>query len=84
MHAPLTVLPAPFPRGSFEKAKAAMELFNTLIDRVSRADDYLQSTLRPAAEYDDFTVSLSFNPAISRSANKHQDGTKQVLKLNRS
>ena len=57
MHAPLTVLPAPFPQGSFEKAKAAMELFNTLIDRVSCDDEYLQSTLGPAAEYDDFTVS---------------------------
>lgn len=56
MHAPLTVLPAPFPQGSFDKAKAAMELFNTLIDRVACDDEYLQSTLAPAAEYDDFTV----------------------------
>ena len=59
MHAPLTVLPAPFPRKSFDKAKAAMQLFNTLIDRVSQDDQYLQTTLRPAAEYDDFTVSFA-------------------------
>lgn len=59
MHAPLTVLPTQFPRGSFEKAKAAMQLFNTLIDRVSRDDEYLQTTLRPAAQYDDFTVSCA-------------------------
>ena len=58
MHAPLTVLPAPFPRKSFDKAKAAMQVFNTLIDRVSQDDEYLQTTLQPAAEYDDFTVSL--------------------------
>lgn len=57
IHAPLTVLPTQFPRGSFEKAKAAMQLFNTLIDRVSQDEEYLQTTLRPAAEYDDFTVS---------------------------
>ena len=34
-----------------------MQLFNTLIDRVSQDEEYLQTTLRPAAEYDDFTVS---------------------------
>ena len=57
MHAPLTVLPAPFPRDSFEKAKSAMEVFNKLIDKVAQDDEYLQATLRSAAEYDDFTVS---------------------------
>lgn len=57
MHAPLTVLPAPFPRDSFEKAESAMEVFNKLIDKVARDDEYLQATLRSAAEYDDFTVS---------------------------
>lgn len=57
MHAPLTVLPAPFPKDSFEKAKSAMEVFNRLIDKVAQDDDYIQATLRSAAEYDDFTVS---------------------------
>ena len=57
MHAPLTILPAPFPRNSFEKAKSAMEVFNDLIDRVAQDDQYLQDTLRSAGEYDDFTVS---------------------------
>lgn len=58
MHAPLTVLPAPFPRSSFEKAKSAMTVFNRLADKVARDDKYLQDTLRSAAEYDDFTVSV--------------------------
>lgn len=53
----MTVLPTPFPCDSFEKAQAAMEAFNGLFDRVSRDDKYLQTTLRPAAEHDDFTVS---------------------------
>ena len=57
MHAPLTVLPAPFPRSSFEKAKCAMEVFNDLIDKVAKDDQYLQDTLQSAGEYDDFTVS---------------------------
>ena len=59
MHAPLTVLPTPFPEKSFWKAVGSMRAFNTLIDNVSRDDEYLQTTLRPAAEYDDFTVSRS-------------------------
>ncbi len=57
VHAPISVLPVPFPRDSFEKAKKAMQIFNTLIDRVSRDGAYLRSTLRAAAEFDEFTVS---------------------------
>ena len=63
MHAPITVLPVVFPAGSFQKALAAMQLFNTLIDRVSRDAEYLQRVLAPAAEFDDFTVS---NTAATR------------------
>lgn len=84
VHAPLTVLPTQFPRGSFEKAKAAMQVFNTLIDRVSRDEDYLQTTLRPAAEYDDFTAKLL---EIHRNAQgvRHQRRDRDlVLALNRS
>ncbi len=55
-HAPISVVPVPFPRDSFQKARAAMQVFNKLIDRVSRDGDYLQRTLQPAAEFDDFTV----------------------------
>ena len=56
VHAPLTVRPSRFPRASFEKAKRAATVFNSLIDRVSRDSDYLQKTLALAAEHDDFTV----------------------------
>ena len=56
-HAPLTVLPTPFPSDSFAKAKRAMTVFNYVMDSVSRDADYLQQTLKAAAQHDDFTVS---------------------------
>lgn len=55
-HAPISVVPVPFPKDSFEKARAAMHVFNKLIDRVSSDGEYLQRTLQPAAEFDDFTA----------------------------
>ncbi len=70
VHAPLAVIPVPFPRGSFEKARGAMTVFNALIDRVAADGAYLRRTLRPAAEFDDFTVRLrpqSSNPACTLS-----------------
>lgn len=66
VHAPLTVMPSTFPRASFEKAKQAATLFNTLIDRVSQDSDYLQETLALAAKYDDFTVCIQ-TPIICSS-----------------
>ena len=58
VHAPLAVFPVAYPRASYEKAQAAMPVFNLLIDRISRDGEYLQETLAPAAEFDDFTVSF--------------------------
>ena len=55
-HAPLTVLPTPFPADSFAKAKRAMTMLNTVMDNVSRDTEYLQQTLKAAAVHDDFTV----------------------------
>ena len=57
VHAPLAVVPVPFPRRSFEQAYAAAPVFNALVDAVARDGAYLRATLRPAAEFDDFTVS---------------------------
>lgn len=58
VHAPLAVFPVTYPKASYEKAQAAMPVFNLLIDRISRDSSYLQRTLAPAAEFDDFTVSI--------------------------
>jgi hypothetical protein len=41
VHAPLALLPSPFPRGCFEEARSLQTLFNQLMDRVSRDDDFL-------------------------------------------
>lgn len=57
VHAPLAVVPVPFPRAAFEQAYAAAPVFNALIDLVARDGAYLRRTLLPAAEFDDFTVS---------------------------
>ena len=59
VHAPLTVRPSRFPKASFEKAKKAATVFNSLIDRVAQDSEYLQKTLGLAARYDDFTVCLT-------------------------
>lgn len=67
-HAPISVVPVPFPRDSFEKARAAMQVFNKLIDRVSRDGEYLQHTLQPAAEFDDFTARASPSHAVDGDA----------------
>lgn len=56
--APVSLLPVAYPRATFEKAKRAATAFNTMIDAVSRDDDYLQTTLRSAARHDDFTARL--------------------------
>jgi hypothetical protein len=55
----MSVLPVPFPRKSFVKAKAAMQIFNKLIDRVSGDGAYLRKTLQAASNFDEFTVSTS-------------------------
>ncbi len=56
VHAPLSVLPAPFPAASFAKAAEAAPAFNSLIAAVAADSAYLQETLAPAAEFDDFTA----------------------------
>ncbi|KAK9837801.1 hypothetical protein WJX74_005284 [Apatococcus lobatus] len=58
VHAPLAVFPVAYPKASYVKAQAAMPIFNLLIDRISRDSAYLQQTLAPAAEFDDFTANL--------------------------
>ena len=57
VHAPLALLPVPYPRETFMRAKAAALAFNTMVDRVSQDEQYLQSVLAAAAQEDAFTVS---------------------------
>eukprot|EP00891_Asterochloris_glomerata_P000176 jgi/Astpho2/176/fgenesh1_pg.00004_%23_70_t len=84
MHAPITVLPVVFPADSFQKALDAMQLFNTLVDRVSRDAEYLQRVLAPAAEFDDFTARLLEIHRQTRQLRQQRQGQQVVLAINRS
>lgn len=57
VHAPLALLPVPYPRETFLRAKAAALAFNAMIDAVARDEEYLTSVLAAAAQEDPFTVS---------------------------
>ncbi|CAK0740272.1 hypothetical protein CVIRNUC_001238 [Coccomyxa viridis] len=84
IHAPLSVLPVPFPRASFEKAKAAMRIFNKLIDRVSRDGAYLEATLQAASEFDDFTARLLQIYNATDDWRQQRLSEQLVLAINRS
>eukprot|EP00775_Hariotina_reticulata_P013551 gene13551-13678_t len=71
IHAPLSLLPVAFPDSRFEQAKAAMQAFNVLIDRVAADEAYLTDTLTKAAKQDSFTcrlLALLHDSAAARSA----------------
>jgi len=54
--APISLLPVTYPRDTFMQAKRAAIAFNSMIDAVSRDDEYIRRVLEPAARFDDFTV----------------------------
>lgn len=58
IHAPFSLFPTPFPRSEFELVQRSMPLFSSLVHAVSQDAQYLTSTLRAAAQYDDFTGKL--------------------------
>jgi hypothetical protein len=58
VHAPLTLLPSPFPRQAFSQAIELAPLFNRLIDRVSQDADFLQQALARTRKADSFTARL--------------------------
>ncbi len=57
-----------------------MPIFNSLIDRISRDSKYLQQTLAPAAEFDDFTVRSNL-PAITPCTRGHGNPLADVCLL---
>lgn len=56
VHAPLALLPVPYPQQTFLQAKQAAKVFNLMIDRVAQDEQYLTQVLAAAAQYDEFTV----------------------------
>ena len=57
LHAPMALLPMPYPLATFQRAKAAACVFNSMIDRVAADGPYLEAVLASAAAHDEFTVS---------------------------
>ena len=57
-HAPVSLLPTPFPRGAFERAVAVSPSFAELSDVVSRDHAFLETTLAGVLETDAFTRAL--------------------------
>ncbi|KAI7842580.1 hypothetical protein COHA_003684 [Chlorella ohadii] len=58
VHAPLALLPVPYPRETFEQAKQAALAFNSMIDAVAADEAYLQEVLAAAAQEDEFMARL--------------------------
>ena len=54
-HAPMSLLPTPFPRDVFELALRVSPSFASLSDAVSRDDEFLRTTLAGVVKTDDFT-----------------------------
>ncbi|GLI68541.1 hypothetical protein VaNZ11_012982 [Volvox africanus] len=85
IHAPLSLMPVPYPRGRFELAQQVMPLFNRLVDAVATDEAYLESTLGPAALYDTFTGRLLKTLQATRAARAlHEAGREVVLGVHRS
>tara|TARA_B110000977_G_scaffold200338_1_gene290478 strand:+ start:1749 stop:3269 length:1521 start_codon:yes stop_codon:yes gene_type:complete len=57
-HAPISLLPTPFPRDVFDLAVAVSPRFAELSDLVSRDHEFLQEQLSGVLETDDFTKAL--------------------------
>ena len=57
-HAPVSLLPTPFPRAAFELAAEVSPLFAELSDSVSRDHAFLETTLSGVLETDAFTRAL--------------------------
>ena len=57
-HAPVSLLPTPFPRGAFELAVEVSPFFAELSDLVSRDHAFLETTLSGVLETDAFTKRL--------------------------
>lgn len=81
IHTPFTMNPFPFPRCQFEKAVSLAQLFNILVEKITRNSKWLIETLEPTAVSDSFIFRL-----IDIYKNILVNGTKQpfTLAINRS
>ena len=83
IHAPFALHPTPFPTAEFELVQRSMPLFSSLVHAVSRDEQYLNTVLARAAQYDEFTRNLL--QAWQDSAEQRAKfGSRVVLGLHRS
>ena len=75
-HAPCSLLPFPFPAALFHQSIALAEIFNVLIDRVSRDYAWLSSTVRTTVAHDEFT-----RRQLEILDSVHREGVAQPLQL---
>ncbi len=57
-HAPIGLLPAQYPKETFEKVSRIQPALNELVDRISRDRDFLQLHLEKVSQADPFTKKL--------------------------
>jgi glutathione synthase len=58
VHAPVALLPSPFPKDQFEFAYHLQPLFNHLVETVASSPEFLLESLEEVGEMDDFTGRL--------------------------
>ncbi|KAM7404258.1 hypothetical protein PAMP_011624 [Pampus punctatissimus] len=80
-HIPFTLFPSPVPKATFLQALAVQPHFNTLVDKISQDQDFLEDALASTVQADHFTAKLF---GIYKQV--QQEGQKQsiVVGLNRS
>lgn len=80
-YAPFTLFPTPVPRAVFLQALAVQTHYNTLVDKISQDNEFLQEALASTIAVDDFTARLF---RIHQQILKEGRSQSIVLGLNRS
>ncbi|XP_068453820.1 glutathione synthetase-like [Clinocottus analis] len=81
VYMPFTLFPTPVPKAAYLQSLAVQTCFNTLVDKISQDQDFLQEALASTIEVDDFTARLF---RIHQQILKEGRAQSIVLGLNRS
>ncbi|XP_019419964.1 PREDICTED: glutathione synthetase, chloroplastic-like [Lupinus angustifolius] len=73
VHAPISLLPTPFPESHWRQASELAPIFNELVDRVSLDGKFLQESLSRAKKADKFTSRLLDIHSKMLEINKKED-----------
>ncbi|KAG2244043.1 hypothetical protein Bca52824_094112 [Brassica carinata] len=73
MHAPISLLPTPFPESYFKQACEVAPIFNELVDRVSLDAKFIQDSLSRTKKADIFTSRLLDIHSKMLESNKKED-----------